>query len=154
MDTVRMNNMIIRKIRKEDHDEVLRIMELFMASDAVVYKTPTELLINNINNCLSDMPYLDGYVFIIDEKIVGYGLTAPSYTTEYSGICVWIEELYVLSEYRGQGIGTQFFRYIEKEYDNAVRFKLEVEPNNLKAIEMYKRNGFSKSKYIEMTKER
>ena len=58
-------------------------------------------------------------------------MVAKSYSTEYGGMCVWVEDLYMKEEARGLGIGTAFFRFLDEKYkDQAVRFRLEVEEDN------------------------
>lgn len=145
---------IIRKMCREDVDKVLDMMRTFYASPAVLHKASEEILKRDIKDCIGDLPFIEGFVFEDGGSIAGYSMIAKSYSTEYGCICIWIEDLYIKPQYRGLGIGTQFFSYIEKLYqDNAVRFRLEVEKNNTKAIEMYKRCGYKELPYIEMTKE-
>ena len=85
---------------------------------------------------------------------IGYSMLAISYSTEFGGICVWIEDLYMKPQYRGKGVGTAFFAFLESEYGKkAVRFRLEVEGGNAGAIAMYKKSGFSVTPYVQMTKE-
>ncbi len=146
--------MKIRKMMVDDRNEVLEMMKDFYASDAVIYKSPVEVMEKDIDDCLSDLPFVEGYVFIDDDRVCGYSMVSKSYSTEYGGICIWIEDLFIKDGYRGKGIGTKFFKFIEDEYKEAVRFKLEVESNNERAIEVYKRCGYKESLYMEMSKER
>lgn len=144
----------IRLIRREDFQEVLEMMKVFYASEAVLHKASEEVLRRDIEDCLGDMPFIEGYVFEDEGKIAGYAMVAKAYTTEYGGICIWVEDLYMKPEYRHRGLGSFFFAFLEKEYEGkAVRFKLEVEEENNTAIEAYKKNGYQISPYFEMTKE-
>lgn len=142
-----------RKMKKEDSEEVFKMMRVFYDSPAVEVTAPDEVLRRDIKDCIGDMPYLEGFVIECDGAIAGYGMTAMSYTTEYGGLCVWLEDLYIKEEFRKKGIATQFFKYIEETYPQAVRFKLEVEKENETAIKTYVKNGYSVSPYFEMTKE-
>lgn len=65
--------------------------------------------------------------------------------------CIWIEDLYMKEEYRGLGIGTQFFEYIEKRYPDAL-IRLEVEEENKRAIHVYQKCGYEILPYLEMKK--
>lgn len=144
----------IRKMCSNDFDEVLDMMRVFYASPAVQHKAPDDVLAKDIQDCIGNMPFIEGYVFEEDGEAAGYSMLAKSYSTEYGGICIWIEDVYIKPQFRGLGIGTRFFSFIESEYsDKAVRFRLEVAQDNLKAIEMYKRCGFDRLFYIEMAKE-
>lgn len=145
--------MIVREMLDKDREEVLGMMRVFYDSPAVFHTSSNEVLLRDIDDCISDMPLVSGYVFVDNDKIAGYAMTALSYTTEYGGLCVWIEDLYVKPEYRRQGISSTFFEYLEKKYPDAVRFKLEVEKENEGAIEAYKKYGYGVSPYFEMTKE-
>lgn len=74
-----------------------------------------------------------------------------SFSTEFGKPCIWIEDLYIYEEYRGKGIGTDFFAYIEKKYPNSV-IRLEVEEENQNAINVYKKCGYDFLPYQEMKK--
>lgn len=144
----------IRTMKKEDTDQVLDMMKVFYASPAVLEKAPEEVLRRDIEDCVSDLPFVEGYVFEEEDVIAGYSMAAKSYSTEFGGVCVWIEDLYIRPSFRGKGIGTNFFKYIEEMYrTRAVRFRLEVERENAAAVEMYKKNGFHELPYVQMTKE-
>lgn len=146
-------NLKIRKMKQGDETEVLAMMRVFYDSPAVLHTSSDEVLKRDIADCISDMPYVSGYLFEVDGVVAGYAMTAVSYTTEYGGICVWLEDLYLKPEYRGKGLPNQFFMYLEEQYPEAVRFKLEVEKENEFAIAAYQKNGYGISPYIEMTKE-
>ena len=144
---------MIRKMENRDAEEVFERMRQFYDSPAVFHTSSDAVLRKDIEDCISDMPLVEGFVFEEDEKLLGYAMTALNYTTEYGGISVWIEDIYLKPEARGKGIATDFFAFIEKQYPQAVRFKLEVEQENEVAIAAYRRNGYSISPYFEMTKE-
>jgi ribosomal protein S18 acetylase RimI-like enzyme len=63
--------------------------------------------------------------------------------------CVWIEDVYLKEEVRGQGLASEFFDHINAAYPDALH-RLETEPENLYALEVYKRQGFSKMPYTEL----
>ena len=47
-------------------------------------------------------------------KIAGYGLIAKTFSQEAGGMVYWLEELYILEEYRSKGLGSEYFRYMEE----------------------------------------
>lgn len=146
--------MNIRKFNENDVNEILDMMHDFYNSPAVLHKAPDYVFENDIKDCLGNCPYVEGYVFEENKNIMGYSILAISYSTEFGGICVWIEDLYIKSEFRGKGVGSSFFEFLENEYGkNSVRFRLEVESNNERAIALYKKAGFSVAPYIQMSKE-
>lgn len=146
--------MIIRDLELKDREEVFKMMRLFYNSDAVLYTAPDEILYKDIDDCLSDLPFIEGYVFEEEGKLFGYSMVAKSYTTEYGGLLIFIEDLYIKENYRGLGIGSSFFHFIEEKYKGqAVRYKLEVEEENQSAIAVYKKRGYEKLGYFIMSKE-
>ena len=82
---------------------------------------------------------------------MGYAMAAKSFSTEYGKPCIWIEDIYIKPEYRGKGIGSQFFSFMEQKYPNAL-LRLEVEEENERAVQVYRKNGFEVMPYMEMKK--
>lgn len=144
-------NIDIRKIQNEDKPKVLEMMREFYSSDAVFTDGSEEIFNADIDNCIADNPYVEGYVFESDGDILGYGMLAKSFSTEFGKSCVWIEDIYVKKEYRGQGIGSLFLKFVEDKYPFAL-LRLEVERDNARAINVYKKCGFSTLPYMEMKK--
>ncbi len=97
---------------------------------------------------------IQGFIIEEDNQIIGYTMIVRSYSTEYGGICIWVEDLYLLPAYRGKGLGSIILEFIENTFQKeAVRFRLEVAKSNKKAIEAYHKNGYKQLDYIQMTKE-
>lgn len=144
----------IRNLEVRDREEVFKMMRVFYDSEVVLYTAPDEILYKDIDDCLSDLPFIEGYVFEEEGKLLGYAMVAKSYTTEYGGLLIFVEDLYVKEECRGLGIGSGFFNFIEEKYKGqAVRYKLEVEEENQNAISVYKKRGYNKLGYFIMSKE-
>ena len=144
----------IKKMEQKDTNEVFEMMRDFYDSPAILHDVSEEVLRRDIDACTSDNPYMEGLVFRAHGGIAGYAMLAKSFSTEFGGICIWIGDLYMKPEYRGGGIGTQFFGYLEKTYQGqAVLLKLEVERGNTWAIEVYKKCGYRELPYMEMIKE-
>ena len=141
----------IRKMTAEDKPAVQEMMRLFYASPAVLSNGSEEIFSADIENCVNDSPYLEGYILENDEEIQGYAMIAKSFSTEFGKSCIWIEDLYLKESYRGQGVGSRFFDFIKKEYPESI-FRLEVEAENERAIAVYKKNGFEILPYMEMKK--
>jgi len=144
---------MIRKMEQRDREEVLKMMRVFYDSPAVLHTSSDRVLRQDIEDCLSDMPLIEGFVFEENGELAGYAMTAMCYTTEYGGLCVWVEDLYLKPEYRHQGLATAFFEQLPKRYPSAVRFKLEVEEENESAVQAYRKSGYEISEYFVMTRE-
>lgn len=144
-------NIKIRNINKQDKKEILEMMRIFYTSDAVYTNGSEEIFNEDIDNCINDNPYVEGFVFEKDNIIQGYAMIAKSFSTEFGKSCIWIEDLYIKDEYRGLGIGSSFFKFIEEKYPHAL-FRLEVEDYNTRAVNVYKKCGFDTLPYMEMKK--
>lgn len=137
---------------KKEHAEAVRsMMRVFYASPAVLTNGSEEIFGNDIENCINENPYLEGYVFTDGDSVIGYSMVAKSFSTEFGKPCVWIEDIYLTPNYRGQGIASRFFSFIEEKYPNSV-FRLEVEEENKYAVRAYRKNGFEVLPYTEMKK--
>ena len=144
-------NVIIRRMTNNDKFNVLEMMRVFYASPAIFTNGSEEIFINDIENCINDNPYLEGYVFECSSDIQGYAMVAKSFSTEFGKPCIWIEDLYIKKEYRGSGIGNMFMEFITKEYTGCI-FRLEVEEENKSAVKLYEKSGFTVLPYMEMKK--
>ena len=143
-------NYTIRPMTREDASQVIDMMRVFYASPAVLSNGSEEIFINDVENCVNDSPYLEGYIIATEQKeILGYGMVAKSFSTEFGKPCMWIEDLYLKEEARGQGIGSAFLNYIAEKYPDAI-LRLEVEEENERAIHTYRKCGFEVLPYMEM----
>lgn len=156
---------VLRSMTEADRGAVTELMRAFYASDAVLTAGSDEIFNNDISACVSDNPYLEGYVFTVTgqpgdeagdngpsanaEEIVGYAMIAHSFSTEYGKPCIWIEDIYLREEARGLGLASKFFEFLKSEYPNALH-RLESERGNLRAMEFYKRKDFSEMPYVEL----
>lgn len=145
-------NIKIRKMTECDRESVIDMMRTFYHSPAVWTNGSEEIYNNDVTACVGTSPYAEGFVFENEKEIAGYGMIAKSFSTEFGKPCIWIEDLYLKEEYRGEGIGSSFFAYLEKEYPGAI-MRLEVEEDNTRAVAVYKKNGYETLPYMEMKKE-
>ena len=127
------------------------MMRVFYASPAILSNGSEEIFETDVNTCISDSPYLEGYIFENAEEIQGYAMVAKSFSAEFGKPCIWIEDIYVKNEYRGLGIGSLFLKFIESKYLNSI-LRLEVEAENDRAVNVYKKCGYEVIPYMEMKK--
>ena len=142
---------MIRPMNAQDTAAVFDMMCVFYASPAVHTNGSAEILRSDLDACVGDNPFLEGYVFEHGQEIQGYAMVAKSFSTEFGKPCIWIEDLYLKEAYRGLGIGKQFFDFITAKYEGCI-FRLEVEPENERAVKLYQKCGFSVLPYMEMKK--
>ena len=141
----------IRTMRQQDKPQILTMMREFYASPAVLSNGSEEIFSNDIDNCVGNNPFIEGFVLEDSNGIKGYAMVAKSYSTEFGKTCVWIEDLYVTEDHRGLGLGTSLLQFITDHYTDCI-FRLEVEQENLRAIRVYEKCGFSVLPYLEMKK--
>ncbi|MGI5824436.1 MAG: GNAT family N-acetyltransferase [Bacillota bacterium] len=146
--------MNFRKMVLSDKTDFLNMNRKFFASPAVLHTVPEDFMDRNFEIMVADNNLAEGYIFEIDEEIVGYAFLTRNYSTEVGGVCLWIEEAFVEEEYRNRGIGRKFFSFLEDTYkDEVARIRMEVEPSNAGAIRLYEEIGFEKLNYVQMIKD-
>lgn len=134
-------------------EDVLSMMRVFYASPAVATNGSEEIFQADIDACISDNPYLEGFVFLQDGTLAGYAMIAKSFSTEYGMPCIWIEDIYLKPEFRNRGIGSSFFAHLEEKFPGHL-LRLEVEEDNFPAVHTYRKNGFTEMPYMEMKRGR
>ncbi|MBQ6938144.1 MAG: GNAT family N-acetyltransferase [Clostridia bacterium] len=144
-------NSTIRIMTQKDKSAVLEMMRVFYTSPAVFTNGSEEIFLSDIENCINDNPYLEGYVIENLKEIQGYAMIAKSFSTEFGKPCFWIEDIYIKDEYRGAGLGKMLMDFILKKYTDCI-FRLEVEEENERAVKLYEKCGFTVLPYMEMKK--
>ena len=79
----------IRSMMEQDRQEVLQMMRVFYASDAVQSNGSEEIFEKDICNCVEENPYLEGYIFEKEGKVLGYAMAAKSFSTGFGKPCIW-----------------------------------------------------------------
>ena len=141
----------IRLMEEQDRQTVLEMMRTFYASEAVLSNGSEEIFEADFSHCVNNSPYLEGYIFENNERILGYGMIAKSFSTEFGKPCIWVEDLYLEKQHRAKGFGSQFLRFVQAKYNGAL-LRLEVEADNEIAIKTYRKCGFEVLPYMEMKK--
>lgn len=141
----------IRKISVCDEALFLAMSAEFYASDAVLHDVPAEYHRRCFDELMRSEDYARGFMLLHDGLEAGYALLSISYSREAGGRCVWIEELYLRPEYRGQGGAHFFFDWLE-EHIPAARYRLETEPDNYAAKKLYCSLGYVPLDYEQLIK--
>lgn len=141
----------ICEMKRQHAEAVVAMMRTFYRSAAVFTDGSEEIFRADVETCLQGGPYLEGYVFEEDGAVLGYAMLAKSFSTEFGKPCIWIEDLYLLPEHCGKGMGSRFLTFVREKYPNAL-LRLEVEAENERAVHVYRKNGFDCLPYLEMKK--
>ena len=139
----------IRPMEPADEQTVMNMMRVFYASPAVFTNGSDEIFQNDIAACVGESPYAEGFMFESNGKTAGYGMIAKSFSTEFGKPCIWIEDIYILPEFRGRGIASDFIQLLREKHADSI-LRLEVEEENERALSVYRRNGMEELPYLEM----
>lgn len=145
---------MVREIREDDYQSYMDMTKEFYESDATEHPVPESYRETVWNELMRSGEYVSAYILELDGKAVGYGLMNYTFSQEAGGKVAWIEEVYVRPEYRGRGLGREFFAYVDAVIAPAVmRLRLEVEPDNVRAKKLYRKMGYKSLHYEQMLKE-
>ncbi len=145
---------MIREITSKDKEIYMDFVDKFYHSEAVLHPVPLSHREATWQELMRSKEYAQCFFVCENEKEIGFMLLAYTFSQESGGKVAWIEELYILPEYRGKGYGTECFDYVKKEIEPTVsRLRLEVEEDNIKAKKLYSSLGFKILPYQQMVKE-
>lgn len=135
-----------------DAPHILEMMRDFYVQDGLVFDEAAA------NQALEKLLGDDscGYVWLIylDGEIAGYAVLTFGFSLEFHGRDAFIDEIYLMPDCRGKGVGGKAIRFLEDICRRAgVRaLHLEVERANTKAQSVYRKAGFADHDRYLMTK--
>lgn len=144
---------MIRPITINDRETYLTLAQEFYNSEAVLHTIPYQHFLDTFDEMMRSNIYAECFIIEHDGEIAGYALIAKTFSQEAGGLAVWVEELYIKPQFRSLGLGSEFFDYLEKTIP-AKRYRLEIEPENIRAKALYLRKGFSALSYKQLVKEK
>lgn len=147
--------MSVRNFQKSDRDTVLKMVDSFYHSPAVDHPIPVQNFADAYDDmCDGGSAYMRGLLVEHEGQAAGYCSLSFNYSTEAGGLVVWIEEIFILPQFQGLGLGAEVFAFVKDAYrGKAARLRLEVADGNTRAQELYKRLGFEVLPYIQMINE-
>ncbi|MEE9409259.1 MAG: GNAT family N-acetyltransferase [Polaribacter sp.] len=126
-------------IRLIEHENILTILPLL---SKVNTKTPKDLLIERVLE-MSNLPNYECAGLFIDDKLVG--ISGLWYSTRhYVGKTVEPDHVIIDGTYRGQGLGKQFFNWIDQHVKNkgCESIELNTYVSNSKSHKFYYNEGY------------
>ncbi len=136
------------KIRAAQVDELSSIQRLLVETWHDTYDAIYEVArVNEITSQWHSLQNLNkqiaqaGTVFLVLEQDTEIKATSFASCSEHGEIM--LHRLYVLPQHHGQGIGAGLLSATVAAFATARLVRLEVEPENTKAIAFYKRHGFA-----------
>jgi ribosomal protein S18 acetylase RimI-like enzyme len=134
----------VRLLRIEEVDAAVdlfgrQLREHELKTDLAQVRSVTEQIVNDDRL---------GFVLVAvekNEKPVGVVLGCAILGIEHGGLSGWIEELYVLPEFRERGVGSfliaEFIRVASRFGWRAI--DLEIDSSHRRAVSLYERHGFT-----------
>lgn len=138
-----MENTTITKIVETDYES---LVDLFQ--EMAEFQGVPEKMKNSLEQMENEKECINGFVAKNDEgKIIGYAVCFFAYFT-WIGKSLYMDDLYVRDEYRGQGIGSNLvdavITYAKEEKCNKLRW--QVGKWNKGAIKFYEKLGVEVNK--------
>ncbi len=132
--------MIIRKAQRGDEFAILELIK-----GLADFENEPDEVVNTAEKLgadLFDRGLCEALVIAFPERIIGFALYYTAYST-WKGPVLYLEDLYVLPEYRGTGAGSKLFDTVVSIADerNCSRMDWQVLDWNTDAIAFYERKG-------------
>ena len=99
---------------------------------------------HTVSQLLSNQSFGGIWLILTDAAVAGYIALTFGYSIEFGGKDAFIDELYILPELRGQGLGKQTLIEIQQKAKahNIRALHLEVDRQNMKAQKVYAQIDF------------
>ncbi len=146
-----MINVNFKLFEEKDRSELVTMVRALYHEDPGGKPMDSEK-VGKTNNYLTTHPD-QGKVMILykNQIVIGYSILINYWSNEFGGKLLFIDELYIKREFRSQGVGTAFLRYLEDSYKKDFKaIVLEVNPSNTAAVSLYKGNGFTTASNLMM----
>ncbi|GAB5417422.1 MAG: GNAT family N-acetyltransferase [Crocinitomicaceae bacterium] len=132
--------MIIRKAQRGDEKAILELIQ-----GLADFENEPKAVVNTVEKLgadLFDHHHCEAIVVAFPERIIGFALYYMAYST-WKGPILYLEDLYVLPEYRGTGAGSKLFDAVVNiaRERGCARMDWQVLDWNKEAIAFYERKG-------------
>lgn len=132
-----------RQFKSEDFNEIKKFIKYFYSetpgnikiSDGKIKKTIQEFTAYPEKGTI--------IVFEFEKNIIGYAILFKGWSNERSKDLIFIDELYVAKQFRKNGVGDSFIKFVITKFKNkSAALMLAVESGNEKVEKLYAKNGF------------
>lgn len=141
--------MEIRKAKIEDLETIVQY-NYNLAKETEDKKLNLDILTKGVKALLEDEKKGIYHVCVIDEKVVGQIMYTYEWSDWRNGTFLWVQSVYVHSEYRQQGVFKALYNHIKKmchSNSNIAGIRLYVEKENNVAKETYENLGMHECDY-------
>jgi GNAT superfamily N-acetyltransferase len=132
----------IRPARVDDTPQIFSLIEALAAYEKLSHQV-TGRVEELEEHLFGNRVYAEAIVVEVSNQIIGFALFFPNYSTFLTKPGIYLEDLFVLPEYRRQGIGRAMFFYLGKlaKERDAGRLEWSVLDWNESAIAFYQSLG-------------
>ena len=128
-------------IRPVDEKDFPQIVDLF--SEFALFEKMPDKMVNSVDRMKAERDFFNCFVAVsADNRIIGYVTYFFAYYT-WIGKSLYMDDLYVKPEFRGNGVGTRLIQQVANLAKNSGCHKLrwQVSQWNSPAIDFYKSLG-------------
>ena len=147
------DNIEFRQARVSDAVQLLQLIRAYYRFDRIPFRSNT--IEPALRKLLRNRSL--GRIWIMRDgpKAVGYIVLTFNYDLEFGGFEGIVTDLFVLSEYRARGLGTQALALVQAHCRSAriQTIELQVEEDNSDAWEFYLKLGFRKLSRTVMSRD-
>ena len=136
------NLVIIKEVNAETFDDFLGLIDKLAEYEKIVL--PDEEAKRRLRrDCLSDKPKYRAFIGKIGEISVSYVIFFFTYSSFLALPTLFLEDIFVLEEYRRQGVGKKLFDFLKEtaKREGCGRIEFTVLKWNKSAQEFYEKNG-------------
>jgi GNAT superfamily N-acetyltransferase len=144
-----MASSVYRVARPDDIQSIVDF-QVAMASETEDLRLDPSICTEGVRAVFENPSLGQYYVAEHDSRVVGVTLTTYEWSDWRNGVVWWIQSVYVLPEFRRQGIYSGIYAFVRglAESDAAVRgIRLYVDRRNTTAQEVYTRLGMNGEHY-------
>jgi GNAT superfamily N-acetyltransferase len=141
------NSIVIQQVNDEIFDDFLGLIDKLAEYEKLA--PPNEEARTRLRiDCLSDKPKYQAFIGKIGNKCVTYIIYFYTYSSFLALPTLYLEDIFVLEEYRRQGVGQKMFDHLKKiaKLEGCGRIEFTVLKWNKSAQEFYEKN---KAKRLE-----
>jgi GNAT superfamily N-acetyltransferase len=136
--------MTIRKATPDDTAELLKLIDALAEYEKL--DPPDDAARERLAGDLNTGRRFDAYFAVQEQRPVGYAIVMETYSSFLALPTLYLEDLFVLPEFRGRGIGSALFDAMAEEarHRGCGRMEWVVLDWNAPAIAFYEKRGASR----------
>jgi len=139
-------------VRPATFDDAIAIIDfqlnMAMETESLTLDYPT--VTRGVHAVFEDSTKGSYYVAVDDKKIIGSLMTTYEWSDWRCGTVIWIQSVFIVKDYRGQGVYKKLYQYIQQLIapESGYRgIRLYVDKTNLPAQRVYEKLGMNGEHY-------